>query len=207
MLCKGQRRHKDQSKREKKLPNLEHSIEYRPSEADTRDAFGHWEGDSVIGTNKKGETVLAFTERLTRQEIIIKSPDKSSASTVSVLNKLEKQIGSKNFRKVFKSITFDNGGEFVDLVGMQSSPYTSKERTYVYYCHPYSSYERGSNENQNRFIRRFLSKGKQISDYSDSYIRYVQNYINNYPRAIFGGESSAKRFSQELKKLGIKNFL
>ena len=51
------------------------------------------------------------------------------------------------------------------------------------------------------------AKGAPISEYSDSYIQYVQNFINNYPRAIFNGENSSKRFAKELEKLNIKNFL
>ena len=166
------------------------------------------EGDSVIGTIKKGETVLTMTERLTRMELIFKSPGKTEASTVAMLNRLERRIGSGNFRKIFKTITFDNGTEFSDVNGLEYSPYTKKKRTSVYYCHPYCSSERGSNENQNGFIRRFIPKGTVISSYSKEYIQNVQDYINNYyPRAIFNGENSQKRFVRELEKLNIKNFL
>ena len=161
----------------------------------------------MLGTKKKGETVLTLTERLTRMEIILRSPDKTAASTVGMFNRLERKLGSKTFREVFKSITFDNGTEFSDTEGIEFSPYTKKRRTTVYYCHPYCSSERGSNENQNGFIRRFMPKGVPISRYSDEYIQYVQNFINNYPRAIFNGENSTKRFAQELKKLNIKKNL
>lgn len=194
-------------KNSKKLPNIDHSIEKRSSEINSRTTFGHWEGDSVIGTNKKGETFLTFTERLTRMEIILKSPDKTAASTVRLVNRLERKLGSSTFRKIFQSITFDNGTEFSDTVGIEYSPYTRKKRTTVFYCHAYCSSERGSNENQNGFIRRFVPKGTPISKISDSYIKYIQDFINNYPRGIFNGENSAKRFKNELEKLNIKNFL
>ena len=207
LLRKGKRKKKVEEKEAKKLPNMEHSIENRPLEINERTTFGHWEGDSVIGTNKKGETALTLTERLTRAEIIIKSPGKTAACTVSMLNRLEHKIGSVKFRKIFKSITFDNGTEFSDVEGLEFSPFTGKRRTTVYYCHPYRSSERGSNENQNGFIRRFMPKGVPISSFSDSYIQYVQNFINDYPRAIFDGENSTKRFERELKKLNIENFL
>lgn len=207
LLRKGTRRKQSEEKEAKKLPNVEHSIERRASEINARETFGHWEGDSVLGTKKKGETVLTLTERLTRMEIILRSPDKTAASTVGMFNRLERKLGSKTFREVFKSITFDNGTEFSDTEGIEFSPYTKKRRTTVYYCHPYCSSERGSNENQNGFIRRFMPKGVPISRYSDEYIQYVQNFINNYPRAIFNGENSTKRFAQELKKLNIKKNL
>ena len=208
LLRKGTRKKKQTTEKQpKKLPNVEHSIEKRTPEINERTSFGHWEGDSVIGTNKKGETLLVFTERLTRVEIIMRSYDKTAASTVRALNRLERKLGSTNFRKIFKSITFDNGTEFSDTEGMEISPYTRKRRTTVYYCHPYCSSERGSNENQNAFIRRFIPKGTSISGYSDKYLRYVQNFINDYPRALFDGENSTKRFNNELKKLNIENFL
>ena len=208
LLRKGVRKKKPKTEKQpKKLPNVEHSIEKRTPEINERTSFGHWEGDSVIGTNKKGETLLVFTERLTRVEIIMRSYDKTAASTVRALNRLERKLGSTNFRKIFKSITFDNGTEFSDTEGMEISPYTRKRRTTVYYCHPYCSSERGSNENQNAFIRRFIPKGTSISGYSDTYLRYVQNFINDYPRALFDGENSTKRFTNELKKLNINIFL
>lgn len=205
LLHKGMRKNKvERKKTAKKLPNVEHSIEKRSDEINARQSFGHWEGDSVVGSKNKGETIFTLTERLTRMEIILKSPDKSAASTVRLLNRIERRLGSHTFREVFKSITFDNGTEFSDTVGLEYSPYTGKKRTSVYYCHPYCSSERGSNENQNGFIRRFIPKGTSITSYKDDYIRNVQNFINNYPRAIFNGENSAKRFKRELKKLNIQ---
>ncbi|MBQ2877120.1 MAG: IS30 family transposase [Clostridia bacterium] len=207
LLRKGSMKNKDKKEKEaKKLPKPEHSIECRPSEVAKRITFGHWEGDSVIGQRKKGETVLTFTERLTRMELIFKSPSKTAASTVRVLNRLERRFGSKNFREIFKTITFDNGAEFSDTERMEISPYTKKKRTSVYYCHPYCSSERGSNENQNGFIRRFIPKGTDISQYTNDYIEYVQDFMNSYPRKLFNGENAETRFKNELKKLNISIF-
>ncbi len=207
LLHKGERKKKKQEEKQaKKLPNVEHSIERRPEEVAFRNTFGHWEGDSVIGTNKKGETVLTFTERLTRMELVFKSQDKTAASTVRTFNRLERRIGSTNFRKIFKSITFDNGTEFSDTKGMEYSPYTRKKRTSIYYCHPYCSSERGSNENQNGFLRRFIPKGIPISNFTEADLQNAQDFMNNYPRRIFNGESAQKRFLNELDKLNIKIF-
>ena len=148
LLRKGQRKKPRKTvKVVKQLPKVEHSIEKRPKEILQRSTFGHWELDSVIGTQKAGETLLVMTERLTRMEVIFKSADKSPVNTVTMLNRLERKLGSKNFRQVFRSITCDNGTEFSNTIGMEYSPYTGKQRTTVYYCHPYCSSERGSNEN------------------------------------------------------------
>ena len=207
LLRKGERKIKTlKDKTPKKLPDPEHSIEKRPSVIDEREEFGHWEGDTVVGKRKKGETLLVFTERVTRAEIIMKSYDKTSFSTVRLINRLERRFGSTAFREIFKSITFDNGTEFSDVRGIEYSPYTGKKRTTVYYCHPYCSSERGSNENQNGFIRRFIPKGTCISNYSKEYIRYVQLFINHYPRKLLNGENSAKRLKKELQKLSLEKF-
>ena len=207
LLRKGKRKHRHKKvKPIKQLPKLEHSIEKRPTEIAQRSSFGHWELDTVVGTQKKGETLLCMTERLTRMEIIFKSRDKSAASTVTMLNRLERKLGSRNFRQIFKTITCDNGTEFSNTIGMEFSPYTGKKRTTVYYCHPYCSSERGSNENQNGFIRRFVPKGTAISHFSPQRIQEVQDFINSYPRRLFDGENSQKRFQNELQKLNIKFF-
>ena len=207
LLRKGKMKKKQRKvKPVKQLPR-ENSIEKRPKEISKRNTFGHWELDSVIGTVKKGETLLVLTERLTRMELIFKSRDKSAVSTVLMINRLERKLGSKNFRRIFRSVTCDNGTEFSNTIGMELSPYTGKKRTSIYYCHPYCSSERGSNENQNAFIRRFIPKGTSISQYSSAYIEKVQDYINDYPRRIFDGQNSTKRFLSELDKLNIKIFL
>ena len=207
LLRKGECKKKSQNNKEaKKLPDPEHSIEKRPSVIDERLEFGHWEGDTVVGKRKKGETLLVFTERLTRAEIIMKCMDKSSGSVVRLINRLERRFGVLAFREIFKSITFDNGTEFSDVSGIEYSPYTGKKRTTVYYCHPYCSSERGSNENQNGFIRRFIPKGTCISTYSKDYVRYVQTFINHYPRKLLNGENSAKRLKKELQNLSLEKF-
>ena len=206
LLHKGKRRKKNHRvKIVKQLPK-ENSIEKRPKEVAERTSFGHWEFDSVIGARKKGETLLTMTERLTRMELIFKCPDKTAASTVLMLNRLERRIGSAVFRKMFKTITCDNGTEFSNTWGMEISPYTRKRRTTVYYCHPFCSSERGSNENQNGFIRRFIPKGVPIEHFSADRIREIQDYINHYPRRIFDGKNSFSLFQKELQKINIAFF-
>lgn len=207
LLRKCKKKKNKKIKRIKKLPHIDHSIEKRPKEIQNRISFGHWELDSVIGTQTKGKTILALTERKTRMELILISKDKSAASTVNALNQIERKIGVRNFRKIFKSITCDNGTEFSNTLGMEFSPYSGKQRTTVYYCHPYCSSERGSNENQNAFIRRFISKGTAISNYTTNDIKVVQDFMNYYPRGIFDYKCAADLFKIELAQLGIENNL
>lgn len=162
------------------------SIEERPKSISKREKYGHWEMDTVVSGKKKcKECLLVLTERMTRQEYILKMIDKSAQSTVQCLDKLEKRLGKKRFRETFKTITTDNGTEFKDIKGMEKDG-----RTTTYLCHPYSSYERGSNENANKLIRRFIPKGSDISKYTDKDIQQIETWINNYPRKLFNGLSS-----------------
>lgn len=169
------------------------SIEERPKDILERKQYGHWEMDTVVSAQNTGKAcLLVLSERMTREEIVIKIKDKRSSSVIHALNMLERKYGSKKFREKFKTITCDNGVEFLDQKGIEKSRYTKGNRTIVYYCHPYSSYERGTNENINRMIRRFFPKGTNFDTVPKEQIEMVENWINNYPRKIFGGISSRK---------------
>ncbi len=192
----GKRKRKyNKVKRKSARASVGESIENRPQEINDRETFGHWEMDCVEGKKKTKETLLVLSERKTRQEIIIKMPDHTSASVVAALDKLERKHGRK-FCKVFKSITVDNGSEFLNCEGIEKSVYGNRKRTMVYYCHPYSAYERGTNENINKMIRRFLPKGTDFRKVTVGYIRRVEEWINNYPREIFGYETAAMQFER-----------
>lgn len=175
------------------------SIEQRPVEILKRKSFGHWEMDCVIGKKNMRDVLLVFTERLTRYEIIVKMKNRKSETVVKSLNKLEKRFG-KSFRKVFRTITVDNGSEFSDFNGLEKSIFNGK-RVSIYYCHPYTSCERGSNERLNRDIRRWIPKGSDISKYTDEQIKAVENWVNSYPREIFSFATSAEMFENQLKAL------
>lgn len=175
------------------------SIEKRPAEIGERYTFGHWEMDCVCG---KGRAVwLVLSERLTRKEIIMPMPNQRAESVVHCLNVIERRYGSA-FKKVFKTITVDNGSEFSDFKGLEKSSYgKNSQRTQVFYCHPYTSCERGTNERLNREIRRLVPKGTNLSQFTLEEIQAVEDWVNAYPREIFGYATSAEMFENELKKL------
>ena len=97
-------------------------------------------------------------------------------------DKLERRLGTKKFRETFKTITCDNGCENLDFKGMEKSVLTNIPGTQVFYAHPYSAWERGANECANKLIRRFIPKGTDISKYPKKFIRFIQHWMNNYPR-------------------------
>lgn len=199
---KGKRKKHNKRVKVQKRASAGESIENRPDEVKNREIFGHWEMDTVKG--KQGVTkscMLVLTERKTRDEIIVKLPDQKAASVVEAIDRLERKWGDM-FTKVFRSITVDNGVEFSDYEGLERSVlHEGKKRTFAFYCHPYSSWERGSNENNNRLIRRHIPKGEDFDEKQDRDIEYIENWINNYPRGIFGFKTSAQLFEEEIRNL------
>lgn len=158
------------------------SIEERPKEAESKEIFGHWELDTVVGKQKTKAALMVMTERANGIEIIRKIESKSQECIVRELDKLERRLGTKKFRKIFKTITCDNDCENLNFNGMEKSVLTNIPRTQAFYAHPYSAWERGANECANKLIRRFIPKGTDISKYSKKFIRYIQHWMNNYPR-------------------------
>ena len=181
------------------------SIERRPAEVESRETFGHWEMDTVYSKkNSTTKALLVLTERKTRREIIIMVPNRKAETIVKAIDALERKIGAVNFRKIFKSITVDNGTEFSAAEELERSAINKTiPRTKVFFCHPYSSWERGSNENANSMIRRKHPKGTNFAKVSPAAIAATERWINNYPRKILGYMSSEVMFRKCLRELGI----
>lgn len=177
-----------------KLPKGE-TIEHRPDVINSRKTFGHWEMDTVHGKAKgKKQVLLVLTERKTNFEIIFKLADCKAQSVVDKIKYLHKTTA---FTSLFKTITVDNGSEF------QSHKEIEFLGTKMYYCHPYSSWERGANERQNRIIRRFLPKGKSLYKVTQLQSQKIADWINSYPRKIYNWKSSKELFIEELNNAHI----
>ena len=131
-------------------------------------------------------------------------PDGTMASVVAVLDGLEKKLGSLNFRRIFQTITVDNGSEFQDWEGMTRTVTGEGDRTHIYYCHPYSAYERGSNENGNRMIRRRVPKGTDFTGITEADTLEVQRWVNEYPRGILGGRCAGRVLLELAQEAGIE---
>ena len=177
---------------------LAKSITQRPEYVNLRDEVGHWEMDTVVGEKKAGQScLLVLTERMSRKEIIIKMAGKTAACTVRALDILQRRYGA-DFPRIFKTITVDNGCEFADVKGIEKDG-----RTQLYFCHPYSSWERGSNENLNKMIRRFVPKGFSINKVSRKQVHRIQTFMNSYPRKILGWRCADDVFYEAFLKEGI----
>lgn len=164
------------------------SIEERPKSVNERTAFGNWEGDLVKGRRVASEpALLTLTERMSRFEVITRIPDYHAKTCLDTLQKVINQHASW-----FKSITFDNGSEFSKLSQVKGAK--------IYFAHPSSPWERGSNENINGLIREYIPKGRSLKQFTESQITQVQNAINDKPRRILH-YLSAKAFSKALRSI------
>ncbi len=100
------------------------------------------------------------------------------------------------FGEVFRSVTADNGSEFSELSNILESL-----RSEAYFAHPYSSWERASNERQNGIIRRFIPKGKAIKGIPLSEVKEIERWMNQYPRKILNYGTPEEYFYRELLKI------
>ena len=143
--------------------------------------------DLIVGRAGSRAVLLTLTERVTREEIIRKLPDRKAITIRRAIDRLERN--TPNFREKFRSITTDNGPEFLEYDLLKRSVRRKGDRFQLWYCHSYAAWEKGSNENHNRMIRRFFPKGTDFGEIPQREIRRVQDWMNNYPRRILDWES------------------
>ncbi len=175
------------------------SIEERLDYINLRLEYGHWEGDCVKSHLGGKAGLLTLTERKTLEEIIIKLDEITQEEVQKALDYLEKKYGVL-FKIKFKSITFDNGSEFLNWRALELSVLDkNKQRTVTYFAHAYSSWERGTNENQNRMIRRFIPKGTDIAYVSEKEVEEIEIWMNNYPRKKLGYKTPNELVKEHLQ--------
>ncbi|MGD6969457.1 IS30 family transposase, partial [Rossellomorea vietnamensis] len=166
------------------------SIEERCESIESREEFGHWEIDTVIGQKSKDEALLTLIERKTRKELMMRIPSKTASSVHDGLKRLFSPFENR-LSDVFKSITADNGSEFSELGQLHENKGIS-----VYFSHPYASYERGTNERHNGMIRRFIKKGQPIHEYTDQKLQEVEAWMNEMPRKILEYDTPNEQFAR-----------
>lgn len=162
------------------------SIDERPSEVDDRIVPGHWESDLIIGSNHKS-AIGTLVERKTKYLIMVPLKNKTTHEVCKAF--------AKEFRKLpkelKKSMTHDNGLELA-----AHKLFTKETEMQVYFCHPYSSWERGTNENTNGLIRDFYPKGTDFNMYTRKEIKEVQKLLNERPRKILNFATPAEVFNE-----------
>ena len=157
------------------------SIELRAENINNRTEFGHWEGDCIV--DKEDNAILVCIERVSRCCVLRKLNKHESKE---VLEKM-KEIKSQHY---MKSITVDNGSEFYKITQLED------ENFEVYFTRPYSSFEKGSVENLNGIIRRYIPKGTNLSALTTETVQRIQNQVNDYPRKILGYMTAQEKFDE-----------
>ena len=198
MKYKPEYEHKDKNS----LPasKIPYSIENRPEEINNRSTFGHFEIDTVVGTKRgKHECLLTMTERKTKFEIIFKISAKTSEEVVNKINQI-KIFMNRHYNKVFKSFSTDNGSEFSDFLNI-----IKDTKAKIYFCHPYCSGEKGTNEKQNSMIRYFIPKGTLIENYSFEDINNIATWMNNYPKKSLDYKTPLEAVLEEFNDKSIIN--
>lgn len=199
--AKLEKKDKKEEKEEKIAKNPEKSIHNRPKEIEENKEFGHWELDCVEGSKDSKKTYMTLLERLTKKYIVIEMMEHTNECIRKAIDSLEDKYGS-NFKKIFKSMTTDNGHEFLNYDKIEISKFNKEERrTKVYYADPYSSWQKGMNENCNGILRRFIPKGTDLNKVSSEKLEKILNKINGKPRKILGFISADKRFNEEIEKI------
>lgn len=168
------------------------SIEERPESITKRLDFGHWEIDTVVGSKNENEpVVLTLVERKTRYAIWIIAENHTADAIQKAIQNVLDYFGSRA-SKVFLSITGDNGSEFARLGELESGEIK------IFFTHPYSSWEKGTNECHNRMLRRFIPKGKNISNYKTDDTLFMADMINGLPRKLLHYRTPEELFEQQL---------
>lgn len=163
------------------------SIDQRPKHIEERQEIGHWEGDLMIGV-KQSSAIGTLVERKARYTYIVKLDNRRSATVTKgfakELNKLDDIF--------IKTMTYDNGLEMA-----QHKLLTKQTGIKVYFAHPYSSWERGTNENTNGLIRRYFPKGTNFNDITENQLKEVEYKLNNRPRKVLGYKTPSEIMALE----------
>lgn len=165
------------------------SIEERPAEVADRIIPGHWEGDLVVG-HCNGSALGTLVERTTRMTFLVKLKDKDATAVRKAFAKEFQHLPTG----LKRSLTYDQGQEMAE-----HKLFTKNTRIKVYFAHPHSPWERGTNENTNDLIRQFFPKGTDFSKVSLKSIKRAQDMLNDRPRKVLNFFTPNEVFSNLLR--------
>jgi IS30 family transposase len=161
-------------------------IEARPPQVDTRERYGDWEGDLLVGANQRG-AVLTLVERksLFLRAALLPSRHAHGAAQ-AVIDQL--QAMPPHWRR---TITFDNGSEFAHHERMAAALGVE-----TYFAHPYAAHERGTNENTNGLLRQYLPKSTDFTQITEQQLQSYVRQLNERPRKKLGYRTPSEVFEQ-----------
>ena len=170
LRCQKKRRKRTGGRDRRGLIPARVSIEERPELVAERQRLGDWEGDTIVGAAHKG-AVLTLVERKSGYSLLAALPKKEAARVVQQTTRLLEPIAE------VKTLTFDNGKEFAGHLQI-----AEQTGALVYFAHPYSSWERGTNENTNGLIRQYLPKNRRLDNVQEHELNQIMLNLNHRPR-------------------------
>jgi len=195
VACLRQGRKRRYKKNRKNQPGIEHkledmlSIEERPQEVANRTVPGHWEGDLIIGKNRRS-SLGTLVERQTRTTILVSLKNREAKTVRKSFAKEVKRLP----QQLRLSLTYDQGREMAE-----HKLFTKQTKVKVYFAHPASPWERGTNENTNGLIRQFFPKGTDFNRVSRKEIKKVQHLLNGRPRKTLNWKTPYEVFNKLLR--------
>ena len=176
---------------------LKRNICYRPEEINLRETFGHWEGDTIHFTKEQTSTVTTLVERKSRFVFLCKNISKKSMETVEGI----RQVSKLSPRKIWNTLTLDQGVEFTEFQWLEC-----QTKLKVYFCDPHSPWQRGSNENTNGRLRRYLPRNFKIDETNQEKLDKIGWLLNRTPRKCLGYKTPKEVLSQcwrRLSRIGL----
>ncbi len=166
------------------------SIDERPEEVKGRLVPGHWEGDLIMGKDRQS-AIGTLNERSSRTVILVHLKARDAASVRKAFEKEFKTIP----QQMKQSLTYDNGTEMA-----QHKLFTKNTKIAVYFAHPYSPWERPTNENSNGLLRDYFPKGMDLSTVTKKRLKEVQNQLNERPRKVLDWRKPKEVFDEFVMK-------
>ena len=189
---KRRRRGQGKTRRGPSIPNRV-GIEDRPAVVDTRERFGDWEGDTVVGAHQHG-FVATLVERKSRLLRACKTVTKEAVEVARAVTETLLDLPAS----WLKTLTFDNGTEFA-----RHADIAAILPLLIFFARPYASYQRATNENTNGLLRRYFPKGTDLRDVSQEQLDRAVEEINNRPRKVLGYRTPNEVFQQELQRARV----
>jgi len=168
-------------------------ISERPRRVESRRQIGHWELDTIIGKGQK-QAIISMVERKSGYAVLAKvrrkTADRVSTAIITSLKPIAAMV---------ETLTYDNGKEFAE-----HSATDKALGSVAYFADPYSSWQRGSNENLNGLVRQFIPKSRPLSTVSDKELAMIQDRLNNRPRKRLGYKTPLEFFTHEFRRVALR---
>jgi len=194
LRCQKKKRKRYASGRDRRgqIPNRR-SIHERPAEVETRQRVGHWEGDTIIGAGHQG-AIVSMIERKSGLAVLAKVAHKTAAAVShAIIDRLKPYAGRVT------TLTYDNGKEFADHARIDAELGSTG-----YFADPFSSWQRGTNENTNGLVRQYIPKKRLLSTVTDEELKMIEDKLNFRPRKRLGFRTPHQVFHESLNRVALR---